>query len=51
MYTFDQYFWIEITNTRQQNSRFFSSTSLAQFSVNCMCNDILLMNKTYWPSL
>jgi len=32
MYTFDQYFWLEITNITQQNSRlFFSSTSFAHF--------------------
>jgi len=38
------------SRTRQQNSRFlFSSFSI--FCVNFLCNDILLMNKTFRPSI
>ena len=49
MYTFDQYFWLEITNsyTIKQWIIFWIST----FCVNCVCNDILLMNTTYRPSI
>ena len=49
MYTFDQYFWLEITNsfTTKQSIIFWIST----FCVNCVCNDILLMNTTYRPSM
>ena len=49
MYTFDQYVGLEITNsyTTKQWIIFWIST----FCVNCVCNDILLMDTTYRPSI
>jgi len=51
MYTFkfNQYFWLEITNT-------FTTKQLIilfihKICANFLCNDILLMHKTYRPSI
>jgi len=39
MYTFDQYFWLEITKQSIKNV------------INILCNDIPLMHTTYRPSI
>jgi len=39
------------TLTQQNSQIFVISTSFAQFGVKQLCNDILLMHKTYRPSM
>jgi len=48
MYTFDQYIWLEITNTYCYNKTvdyFFH-----QLVLHILCNDFLLMHTIYRPS-
>jgi len=50
MYTFHQYFWLELTNTyTTKQSMFVSSTSFAHFVLTFLCNEILLKHQTYRP--
>ena len=51
MYTFDQYFWLEMRNTyttkrSEKNHQLVLHILCKLF----LCNDILLMHKTYRPS-
>ena len=52
MNTSDQYFWLEITNTyTTKQSIIFFINYFCTFCVNLLSNDILLMHKTYRPSI
>ena len=52
MYYFDRYFWLEITITYTTKQSIILFINLFSTScVNFLCNDILLMHKTYRPSM
>ena len=52
MYTFDQYFWLEIANsyTTKQSIIFFIN-QFCTFYLNMLCNDIIFMHSTHRPSM
>jgi len=50
MYTFDPYFWLDITNTYTTNqSIIFFINQFCKFCVNLLCNDTFILNQLTCP--
>jgi len=51
MYTFDQYIWLEITNSYTTKQLIFFHQLVLHILCKLLCNDILFMHTTYRPNI